>query len=120
MNVAEGSKAAVAAGLLDVGLPPDSGGIADIPQQRLGAISGLMQRSKLSDYSVNSLNSPTSLSTEMVPPLLRYDLAARRAVTKNTNIAAFLLQLGWPVLGRRLHQAPIAQRSDRDNTLSGR
>src|ERR1700747_1608193 len=31
-----GSKAAVAAGLPDVGLPPD-GGIADIPQPRLGA-----------------------------------------------------------------------------------
>jgi hypothetical protein len=32
-----GSKAAVATGLPDVGLPPDSGGMADIPQPRLGA-----------------------------------------------------------------------------------
>jgi hypothetical protein len=30
-DVVVGSKAAVAAGLPDVGLPPDSGGIADIP-----------------------------------------------------------------------------------------
>src|ERR1700752_5324888 len=35
------SKAAVAAGLPDVGLPPDSGGMADIPQPRLRATTDI-------------------------------------------------------------------------------
>jgi hypothetical protein len=34
-------KAAVAAGLPDVGLPPDSGGMADIPQPRLRATTDI-------------------------------------------------------------------------------
>ena len=37
----------MAAGLPDVGLPPDSGGMADIPQPLLGAISELMHRNKV-------------------------------------------------------------------------
>jgi len=40
-----GSRAAGAARSPDVGLSPDSGGIADVPYPPLGAITGLMHRS---------------------------------------------------------------------------
>jgi hypothetical protein len=46
-----GSKAAVAAGLPDVGLPPDSGGMADIPQPRLRVRMRKTQREQIQSAS---------------------------------------------------------------------
>src|ERR1700739_399792 len=57
-------KAAVAAGLPDVGLPPDSGGMADIPQPR-----GLGPETGIRPFAVSSIGGSLPKAAEAEVPI---------------------------------------------------